>query len=150
MRDDILECSVLLPESARNHAKLNESKLAVQRKSAFVRSDNGVELQNTESAFFGPTYGIADKCFPDMMSSPFRSNGITGVADMPAAPDVVRMKDIEPGDLFGFFVPGKPGERLHGKERMTGFRSKLILLGEGYAIADDLVPNREAGFNVFG
>ena len=35
------------------------------------------------------------------------------------------------------------------EECMTGFRIKLILLGEGYAVADDLVPNREAGINVF-
>jgi hypothetical protein len=60
------------------------------------------------------------------------------------------MQDIKSGDLSGFFVPGKPGEGLHGKERIAGFRRELILLGECNALADDLVPDREARVNVFG
>jgi hypothetical protein len=149
MWNDILECSVLLSESAWDHAKLNESELAIKSKSAFVCPDDGIELQDAESAFFCPAHGVADKRFPDMMPSPVRYNGIAGVADMPASPDVVRMQDIKPGDLSGFFVSGKSCKGLHGKERMTSFRIKLILLGEGNAVADDLVPNREACLNVF-
>lgn len=150
MRDDILEGTVLLPESARNHAKLNESELAIKSKSAFVCPDDGIELQDAESEFSCPTHGVADKRFPDMMPSPFRGHGITGIADMSASSDVVRMQNIESGDFSGFFVPDKSCKRLHGKERIAGFCSKLILLGEGYAVADDLVPNREADFDVFG
>ena len=149
MRNDILEGTVLLPESAWDHAQLNEAELAIKSKSAFIRPDDGVELQDAESKFFCTIYGVADKCLSGVMPSPFRCNGITGVADMSATPDVVRMQDIKSGDFSGFFVPGKPCKSLHGKERMTGFHSELILLGEGYAVADNLVPNREARFDVF-
>jgi len=69
---------------------------------------------------------------------------------MPATPNVVRMQDIESGDLSSLFVSGKPGKRLHGKERIAGFRIKLVLLGEGNTVADYLIPNREAYLNVFG
>lgn len=71
MRNDVLEGTVLLPESIWNHAKLNESELAIKSKSTFVCPDNGIELQDAESAFFCPTHGVADKCFPDVVSSPF-------------------------------------------------------------------------------
>jgi len=71
MRDDIFERSVFLPESAWDHAQLNEAELAIKSKSAFVCPDNGIELQDAESAFFCPAHGVADKRFPDMMSSPF-------------------------------------------------------------------------------
>ena len=70
MRDDVLKGTVLLPESAWDYAKLNESELAIQCKSAFVCPDDGIELQDAESEFFCPTYGVADKCFPDVASSP--------------------------------------------------------------------------------
>ena len=71
MRDDIFEHSVLLSESAWDHAQLNKSELAIKSKCAFVCPDNGIELQDAESAFFCPTHGVADKCFPDVVSSPF-------------------------------------------------------------------------------
>ena len=71
MRDDILECSVLLPKSTRDYAQSNKTELAIQCKSAFIRPDDGVELQNTESALLSLIDGMADKCFSNVMSSPF-------------------------------------------------------------------------------
>ena len=150
MRDDIFKCPVLLAEPTGDYAQLNKAEFPIQRKSAFVCPDNGIELQNAEPAFFSLHNGMANKRFPDVTPSPFRSNGITGVADMSATSNIVRMQNIESGNLSGFFVPGKPRERLHGKESMTGFRIKLVLLGEGNAIANNLVPNREASLNMFG
>lgn len=149
MRDDIFKCPVLLAEPTGDYAQLNKAEFPIQRKSAFVCPDNGIELQNTESAFFSLIDGMANKRFPDMMPSPFRSNGITGVADMSATSDIIWMQDIKPDYLSGFFVPCKTCEGLRGKECMTGLRREFILLGKSNATTDDLVPNREAWFNVF-
>ena len=52
MRDNILVFAVLVQKSARNHAKLCESQLFVQRKCALVALDDCVELQHAESARF--------------------------------------------------------------------------------------------------
>ena len=71
MRDDILECSVLLPESTRDYSQSNKAELAIQCKSAFVCSDNSVELKDAESESFCPTHGVADKRLPNVMPSPF-------------------------------------------------------------------------------
>ena len=150
MRDDIFERSVLLPEPAGHYSQLNKAEFPIQRKSPFVCPDNGIELQNAEPAFFSLHNGMANKCFPDVMSSPFRGNGITGVADMPATPDIVRMQDIKSDYLSGFFVPRKSGEGLRGKERMSGLSREFILLGKSNAVTDDFVPNREASLNMFG
>ena len=149
MRDDIFKCPVLLAEPTGDYAQLNKAEFPIQRKSAFVCPDNGIELQNTESAFFSLIDGMANKRFPDMMPSPFRSNGITGVADMSATPDIIWMQDIKSDYLSGFFVPRKACEGLRGKECMTGHRREFILLGKSNATTDDLVPNREAWLNVF-
>ena len=150
MRDDIFERSVLLPEPAGNYSQPNKAEFPIQRKSSFVCPDNGIELQNAEPAFFSLHNGMANKCFPDVMPSPFRSNGITGVADMSATSNIVRMQNIESGNLSGFFVPGKPRECLHGKECMTGVRREFIFLRESNAVTNDLIPNREAIINIIG
>ena len=57
----------------------------------------------------------------------FRDNGptldrIACVADMPAAPDIIRVKDIQTGNLTAFFIVSNAGKRLFPEKFVSGFR----------------------------
>ena len=91
---------------------MDKSEFLVQGKSAFVRSDNSIELQNAEPAFLPLGQGMAHEHLPDVVPTPFPGDGIAGVANMTASPDIVRMQDIKADDLPGFFVLSQSGKRL--------------------------------------
>ena len=67
MRNDILECSVFHMESSWDYAKLYESEFPIQGECAFVRLDNGIELQNAESAFLSLDQGMPHEHFSDVV-----------------------------------------------------------------------------------
>lgn len=82
------------------------------------------------------------KHLSDVVATTFRGNGIAGIANMPASPDIVRMQNIKADNLSGFPVLGQSGERLRRKERMAGFCSKLFLLEKGYPVPNNIVPRK--------
>lgn len=101
MRDNILVFAVLVQKSARNHAKLCESQLFVQRQRALVALDDCVELQHAESARFALFQAVRDEFFTDMLSAHGLFDGVACVADMTAAAHIVRVQDVQTDQLTG-------------------------------------------------
>ena len=101
MRDDVLVISVLEQESLGNHAELRKAKLLVEFESRCVCRDNGVELQNPETDFFSFCEAILHEKFTDVLAALILLDRIARVRDVPAAPDIVWMKNVQPDHLAG-------------------------------------------------
>ena len=141
MRDNILVFAVLVQKSARNHTKLCESQLFVQRKCALVALDDCVELQHAESARFPLCNAVLYQFFTDMLSAHGLFDGVAGVADMTAAAHIVRVQNIQTDQLAGCRVVRYAGIGLLSEKGMTGHLVQLFHLRKGFTVLNDLVPN---------
>ena len=100
MRDNILVFAVLVQKSARNHAKLCESQLFVQRQRTRVALDDCVELQHAKSARFSlcnaVLYQFSPICCPRTVF-----DGVACVADVSAASHIIRVQNIQTDQFTG-------------------------------------------------
>ena len=87
VRTDIRILSVLQPETSRNHAKRHKPQTLVQMSCVDVAFHHGIQLDQPETQFFRIFQAICHQLFTDMQTANTGRNGITGIADMPAAPD---------------------------------------------------------------
>ena len=101
MRDNVLIFAVFVQKSARNHAKLCESQLFVQRQRPRVALNDCIELQHAESARFPLCNAVLYQFFTDMLSAHGLFDGVAGVADMAAAAHIVRVQNIQTDQLVG-------------------------------------------------
>ena len=53
-----------------------------------------IKLKNSETDLLTPLKTIKNQFFSDMLSSGFRRNCITGIADMSTSTYIIRMKNI--------------------------------------------------------
>ena len=90
---------VLHPESAGDGAKLHKAKPFIQMPSVSVALHYRIELQHPETKLFCLLQAIQHQLFADMLPANGGGNRIARVTDMPTAPDIVRMQDIQPDDL---------------------------------------------------
>ena len=101
MRDNILVFAVLVQKSARNHAKLCESQLFVQRQRTRVALDDCVELQHAKSARFSLCNAVLYQFFTDMLSAHGLFEGVACVADVSAASHIIRVQNIQTEQFTG-------------------------------------------------
>jgi hypothetical protein len=141
MRDNILVFAVLVQKSARNHTKLCESQLFVQRKCARVALDDCVELQHAESARFPLFQAVRNEFFTDMLSAHGLFDGVACVTDMTAASHIIRVQNIQTDQLAGCRVVRYAGIGLLSEKGMTGHLVQLFHLRKGFTVRNDLVPN---------
>ena len=87
-------------KALRNRPKLAESQSLIEMSCMNVRRDHSVELQNAKAYPLGLFKGILNQKLTDVQSAAFGTDGVACIADMPAAPYIVRMKDIKPIDLL--------------------------------------------------
>jgi hypothetical protein len=85
---------------------------------------------------------VADKRLADAASARRRGDGVAGVGDVPAPPDVVRVQDVEAEDC-PVRVGGDGGPRLPAKEGRAGGVVERFLLREGVALFEHGVPDRD-------
>ena len=75
-----------------------------------------------------------------MLSADIAANGITCVADMSAAPNVIWMQDIESNDFIIFGIYGNAGVSLLFKKLISGFGGQSFFLRESETVFYNLIP----------
>ena len=87
--------SVLHPKAAGDGSKPHKAQPLIQMTGMEVTLHDGVELENTEAMLRGLFQAVKHQLLPDMKSAAVRADRIAGVADVPATPDIVGVKDVE-------------------------------------------------------
>lgn len=95
-----------------------------------IGSNDRIKLHNAEAFFFCHSEAVKDKLFTDMLFADIAANGITCVADMSAAPNVIWMQDIESNDFIIFGIYGNAGVSLLFKKLISGFGGQSFFLRE--------------------
>ena len=119
---DILIAAILQQETAGNDPQPHKSQFLVQGDGRRIAAYHGVELQDAKPQFLSFLHAVCYQLFPDMLSSPALFYSVAGIADMPAAPDIIRVKDIQTGNLTAFFIVSNAGKRLFPEKFVSGFR----------------------------
>lgn len=149
MRNDIFIYPFFIQKSSRNDAKLLKAKFFIQMKCGMVAFDDSIKLQDAVAKAFCRFHAVPDQLFTDMLSAECGCDGIAGIADMPAAADIVWMQDIKPDDFSGFFPIGNASIGLGKEECFTGIGGKQFCLWKRGTFCNDTVPDIDSAFCVF-
>ena len=99
VRDDVLVIPVLEQKALGNHAELGKAELLVELERRRICRDDRVKLQNPEADFRGLREAILYEKFADMLTALIFLDRIACIRNMPAAPDIVRVENVQPDDL---------------------------------------------------
>ena len=116
IRTNVLICSVLQAESTRNHPQLVKAEPFIEMPCMNICRDNRVELQNPKAGVPPLCKRVTYQLLPNMRSPAIPAYCIAGIANMPAAADVVGMKNIKPADSMGSRIFRHGAVCLPGKE----------------------------------
>ncbi len=86
--------TVLHAEAFLDHSELPKADPLIQVSGVDIAFDYRIELKDHEAALFCLCHAIQHKLFADMLTSAFGADGVACIADVTAAPDVVRVQDI--------------------------------------------------------
>ena len=137
---DVGERSVFHAKASRDRAELGKTKPLVEVPGMDITLDYGVELEDAESVGLGLLKAIQDKFLADVLSATGRTDGVAGVCDVPASPDIVGMKDVK-SDNPDAFIRRHADIRLRREKLSARLARQRLLLREGVARIDHLVPN---------
>ena len=101
MRDDIYVVPVFEQEAFGNHAELRKAKLFVQLQCRCVCRDDRIELQNSKADFLCFNKTIFHEKFADVLAALVFLDRIARIRNMPAAPDIVRVENVQPDHFAG-------------------------------------------------
>ncbi len=147
VRTDISERSVLHAKTVWNGAELGEAKPLVEMPRMDVALYDGVELENSEPVSLRLCKAVKDEFLADVPPTAFRTDGITRVADVSAASDIVRVEDVEAYDLPAF-VQCDARVGLRCEEFLPGVVRQRLFLRECVARLHDLVPDGDHAVDV--
>ena len=105
----------------------------------YIALYNCVKLQNPKPDPFCLRQTVFHKLRTDMKPSAFCSYRITGIADMTASSDIVRMQDIESHDPTIMFSNARI--TLRSKKRCPTHFIQQILLRERDPLIHNIVPD---------
>ena len=105
-----------------------------------IALDNGVELEDAESMGLGLLKAIQDKFLADVLSATGRTDGVAGVCDVPASPDIVGMKDVK-SDNPDAFIRRHADIRLRREKLSARLARQRLLLGKGVSRLHHFVPD---------
>lgn len=105
-------------KSAGNRSQLGEAKFFIQTQRGLVALDHRVELENPKSQIFSFPKTMFYQLFADMVPSPIRMDGVTGIADMSATTDIVGVQDIAADDFPALLFAGQASKRLFRKKHL--------------------------------
>lgn len=106
MGNNVLIMPVFHQETALNNANPGKTELFIQEKGRFIRTDYRIELQYLKAQIFALFHAVFHQNFTDPLAAFATLDGITGITDMPATPDVIGVEDIKPDHFAGFFLNG--------------------------------------------
>ena len=95
IRADVFVMPVFHQESVRNCPDLDESEALIEVACMRIALDNRVELQNLEADFFCLRKAIFHKKFADVLAALVFLDSVTCIRNVPAAPHVIRVKDVQ-------------------------------------------------------
>ena len=149
MRDDVLVVSVLEQEPLGNHSKLRKSEFLVEFECRRICRNNRIELQNPKADFLGLREAILYEKFSDMLTALVLLDRIARIRNMSAAPDIVRVENVQPDHLAGVRINSDARERLRLEKGVTRLRVKRIFLRERDSVFDDIVPDFNRVVDIF-
>ena len=117
---DVFVMSVFHSKSAGDGTQLLEAEMFVEMSCVDVGGDDGIELHDAEVMGSTLFQTVTDKFFADMKPAAVTADGIAGVADMPASPYVVRMKNVQSIDFICVDICGNSCVSLFGEKVSTG------------------------------
>ena len=137
---DIRVSAVLHAESLGDSSELYEAELLVEVTRVDIRLHHSVELQYAEALMLSLFEAVLDELLANVMSAAVLADGIAGVADVSAPTDIIGVEDIQPYHVAVVVLrDGAVG--LRGKEALARVRVEYLLLREGDALLDDVVPD---------
>ena len=98
-QNDIFIMPVFHKKASGNRPEPDKSQLLIQSQRISVGGDHCIKLQDAKPQFLSFLHAVCYQLFPDMLSSHALFYSVAGIADMPAAPDIIRMKDVQPDNL---------------------------------------------------
>ena len=101
MRDNVLIFAVFVQKSARNHAKLCESQLFVQRQRPVLLLTTALNCSTRNPHVFSLCNAVLYQFFTDMLSAHRLFDGVACVADVSAASHIIRVQNIQTDQLTG-------------------------------------------------
>ena len=105
-----------------------------------VRGHHRVELKDSEPGCFALLQRVLHDLLADVQPPCLRRDGIACVADMPAPPHIVGVENVHPQHLPGL-IYRNAAVGLLPEERPSGFLGEGLLLREGSAFLDHLIPD---------
>ena len=138
---------VLHPEALGNGADLPETKALVQVARMNVCGHHRVELKNAEPGGFALLQRVHHKLLADVQPAGRRRNSVARVADMPAPPHIVGVENVHPQHRSGL-VYRNAAVGLLPEERSSGFLGEGLLLREGKALLNHLIPDAHHGAHI--
>lgn len=147
---DVLKAAVLQAEAAGDRADAREAELFVEAQRAVIVRDDGVELEDAKAQFAALLQAVPNQRFAHALSAQIAAHRIAGVADVAAAPHVVRVQDVQSEHIPVLRVAGDAGEGLLAEEAVAAFGAEKVLLRKGEARLHDLVPDVRRGLRVRG
>ena len=114
--------------------------LLIEMSCRSIARDDSIELQNAKAELPRPPDTVPYEQLADMPPSAFAADSIACVADMPAATDIVRVKDIQPRNI-SVIIAGNSCKALGRKEFISASAVQLILLRKCRTVPDDLIPD---------
>ena len=147
VRADVLVMTVLHSEAARNGSELFESKTFIQVSGMRIALNDSVELQNPEAVFCTLFQAVQNEFLTDVLTAEFGTYGIACVADVSASADIVRVEDIETGDITVDLCNTRICLRF--EECLPGSHIKKLFLRKSDSFFNDLIPDGDHGGKVF-
>ena len=96
---EILPGAILPAESSGKRAKLHKTQFPIQRPRSFIRFHYRIELENTKTKTTSLGKRISNQSLSDMPSARIPADRVTRIHQVTAAPDIVRMKNVDPHHL---------------------------------------------------
>ena len=108
-------------ETLWDNTELGKAQAFIQMQGMNIRSNNGIELEDTETKAGTCFQRMLHQLFPNMQSPLTFFNSIAGVADMTATAYIVWMENIETYNLIRLTVYGNASIRLAHEESVCRF-----------------------------
>lgn len=150
IRADIGITAVYPAETLRDSSELFETEPFIKVARMDILRNDRIELQNAETVLLTHFKRVGNERFTYMLSPARSVNGVACVADMSAAPYIVRVKYVQAANL-AVIVLGNSAAGLRSEELPSAFKRQRFFLRKSNAVLYNIIPNPyHIGNIVFG
>src|SRR5699024_3947782 len=120
-------------ETAWYGPETHKAQFLIKSQSICIAADHCIKLENTESQFSPFIHAVLYQNLSYMLPPHIRPHCIAGITDMPAAPDIIGMKDIETYNVSRVLITGDSRKRLFLKKCMSAFLCQRLCLWKSHS-----------------